>query len=67
VKSGQELQQAVHAAFVKQMTSNSVAADVATLPLLWKILSTPEGLRVCEDGGDSYVGTGGGWTASRHR
>ena len=67
MKSGQELQQAVHAAFVKQMTSNSVAADVATLPLLWKILSTPEGLRVCEDGGDSYVGTGGGWTGSRHR
>lgn len=67
INSGQELQKALLDAFVKRMTSGSVAADVATLPLLWKILSTNEGVRVCEDGGETYVGTGGGWPASPYR
>lgn len=67
VNTGQELQAAVLQAFVKEMTPDSVAADVSSLPLLWKILSTPEGVRMCEDGSVSYVGTGGGWPPHRYR
>lgn len=62
-----QLQIAVHQALKNEIPPNSVAADVSSLPLLWKIISTPEGLRMCEDGDVSYVGTGGGWPPQRYR
>ena len=45
----------------------SVKADTKGLPLLWRVLSTPEGT-VFEDprGRDGRVGTGGGYPPARY-
>lgn len=41
-----------------------VAADVAALPKLWQILSTPAGILFADDEGDVHVGTGGDYPNS---
>lgn len=62
---GIELQRVVWAEF-KHLKKGAVAADVKGLPLLWRVLSTPEGTAFEYPPGHKHVGTGGAYAPARY-
>lgn len=62
---GIELQKVVWDEFHK-LKKGAVAADVKGLPLLWRVLSTPQGTEFEYPPGHKHVGTGGGYAPARY-
>jgi hypothetical protein len=60
-----ELQRMVLKIF-KDLPKGSVKADTKGLPLLWRVLSTPEGTVFEDPPGHRHVGTGGGYPPARY-
>lgn len=62
---GGELQKVVWDIF-HELPQGSVQADTRGLPLLWRVLSTPEGVVFEDPPGHRHVGTGGGYPPARY-
>jgi hypothetical protein len=60
-----ELQRVVLSIF-NDLPQGSVKADTKGLPLLWHVLSTPEGAVFEDPPGHQHVGTGGGYPPARY-
>lgn len=62
-----KLQQLVWDLFHTKIPKQQVEKDVATLPELWEVLSTPFGIRFVDEDGSEHVGTGGNWPNAQYR
>lgn len=59
---GRKCQQLTKQVFYNNVTANKVKADAAKLPLIYQIISTPEGQPfVYQPDGKMYQGSGGNW------
>lgn len=61
------LQAMVFKVFNEQLVKGAVERDVAGLPLLWHIISTPLGSEHTDAEGDIHPGTGGDYPNSQYR
>lgn len=65
---GKKCQELTKEVFYNNVTANKVQADVAKLPLVYKIISTPEGQSfVYQPNGKMYQGSGGNWVKRAYR
>jgi hypothetical protein len=62
---GLQLQTAVVEAF-HTLKHGAIRNDTKGLPLLWRVLSTPEGTTFEQPPGHTHVGTGGGYAPARY-
>lgn len=60
-------QQKLRQIFYNELKAKSVAADVASLPYVYKLVSTPCNQAVCLPDGTWECGTGGNWAPKAHR
>lgn len=64
-RKGENLMKVVRATFMS-LTNGSVANDVKGLPLLWRVLSTAEGVAFEQPPKHKHVGTAGGYAPARY-
>jgi hypothetical protein len=62
-----KLQQLVWELFHTKLPEDQVRKDVASLPLLWEVLSIPFGVMFVKEDGSVGVGTGGNWSNAQYR
>lgn len=65
--TGRKLQTLVWDMFHKHLPNKHVQRDVDGLPYLWRVLSTPYGIRFMDDDGREAIGTGGNWPTYEYR